>query len=251
MPNDKWKIALCTAGLYWAPLRSGCWLCTLLTPWEKEEGRKVAPWAGREPLCTPLGPSVTAGPTVQEGIRGMEHPIRHLCLSAQPQPTHTGLPDTCITYSENFLGNKQRRINMAGLTLLFHSHKAALGWRPTPSRDWWHHEREGNNEKHQDLECPGTSERTSFPLAAVHDSYSDRHNSAMWHQCSWVYFPLKVPRYYGSQELPPFFSAFPDQTLLSASPSTGQQQPQSLSGFSVWHLSAQLLVLAGVTCLSS
>lgn len=109
---------------------------------------------------------------------------------------HAALPDTHITYSTNSLGNKQRRINTAGLTLLLlHSHKAALGWRPSPSRDWWHHEREGNNEKHQDLECPGANERTSFPSAAVHDSYSDRHSSAMWHQCSWVYFPLKVSKH--------------------------------------------------------
>lgn len=85
---------------------------------------------------------------------------------------------------------------MVGLALLLlHSHKATLGWRPSPSRDWWHHEREGNNEKHQDLECPGANERTSFPLAAVHDSYSDSHSSAMWHQCSWVCFPLKLSKH--------------------------------------------------------
>lgn len=190
-------MAVCTAGLHRAPLSSGCWLCTLLIPWEKEEGREVDPWAGRESLCTPLGPSVTTGPPVQEGTRALEHPIGHLCLIPQPQPMHAVLPDTCTTYSTNSLGNNQQRwINMAGLALLLlHSHKAALGWRPSPSRDWWHHEREGNNEKHQDLECPGANERTSFPLAAVHDSYSERHNSAMWHQCSWVYFPLKVSKH--------------------------------------------------------
>lgn len=96
--NDKWKIAICTAGLHWTPL--SCWLCTLLRPWEKEEGRTVAPWAGREPLCIPAGPSVTAGATVPEGIRALEHPVRHPCLSAQPQPTHAGLPDISITYQK-------------------------------------------------------------------------------------------------------------------------------------------------------
>lgn len=164
----------------------------------RERGRwKQDPWAGRESLCTSLGPSATTGPSVQEGIRSLEDPIGHLCFAPQPQPMHSVLPDTWITYSPNSLGSRQQRwINMADLALLLlHSHKAALGWRPSPSRDWWLHEREGNNEKHQDLECPGANERTSFPLAAVHDSCSDSHSSAMWHQCSWVYFSLKVSKH--------------------------------------------------------
>lgn len=77
-------MAVCTAGLHRAPLSSGCWLCTLLIPWEKEEGREVDPWAGRESLCTPLGPSVNRSPCAG-GDQGSGAPYR------------TSLPHTTAT----------------------------------------------------------------------------------------------------------------------------------------------------------
>lgn len=141
----------------------------------REGGREKSRPVGREGVVVhPTRSPVRTGSSVQEGTRALEHTIGPQRLTPQTQPTRAVLTETCITYLTNSSVNKQQsRINMAGLTLiLLHSHKAALGWRPSPSRDWWHHEREGNNEKHQDLECPGANERTSFPLAAVHDNYS-------------------------------------------------------------------------------
>lgn len=194
MTNDKWLFALQGSTRHCSTLC--CWLCTKLVPWENEEGVNVDPWAGRKSLCSSLKPLSLNKPLCERGDRAPEHTIGHLCLTLQTQPMHVVLTEICITHLNSSVTKQKRQINMAGLTfLLLYSHKAALGWRPSPSRDWWHHEREGNNEKHQDLECPGTNERPSYPLAAVHDNYSDCLSSAVWHQCSWVHFPLKVLKY--------------------------------------------------------